>query len=66
MATALEQLACENPNENAILASLLAPIRSLFGISRHESLFLYAWLLLIIIYLIVYYIVPLSILNSEK
>ncbi len=66
MATALEQLACENPGENAIMASLLAPVRSLFGISKHETLFLYAWILVIVIYLILYYIVPLSIVNSEN
>lgn len=66
MATALEQLACENPSENAVIASILAPIRSLFGISKHETLFLYAWILLIIIYLILYYFVPLSIVNSEN
>lgn len=66
MATALEQLACENPGENPIMASVLAPIRSLFGISKHETLFLYAWVLIIVIYLILYYVVPLSIVNSEN
>jgi hypothetical protein len=66
MATALEQLACENPYENAVKASILAPIRSLFGISKHETLFLYAWALIIVIYLLLYFVVPLSIINSEN
>jgi len=66
MATALEQLACENPTENAIMASILAPLRSLFGISKHETLFVYAWVLVIVIYLVLYFVVPLSIVNSEN
>lgn len=66
MATALEQLACENPSENPIIASFLAPIRAIFGLSKHETLFIYAWIFIILIFLIVYYLLPLSILNSEN
>lgn len=66
MATALEQLACENPSENPIFASFAAPIRAIFGFSKHETLFIYAWIFLILIYIVVYYVLPLSILNSEN
>lgn len=64
MASVLEQLACENPAESTIKAALLAPVRSLFNMSQHESLFVYAWLLLIGIWLLVYYVVPASFLNT--
>ena len=66
MATALEQLACENPEESPIIGSLLAPVRSLLGFSKHEFLFVYAWILVIAIYVTLYYALQLSILNSEN
>ena len=66
MATALEQLACENPTESPIFASLVAPLRAILGFSKHETLFIYAWIFLIIVYLVIYYLLPLSILNSEN
>jgi hypothetical protein len=66
MATVLEQLACENPKESPLVAAIAAPIRSIFGLSKHESLFLYAWVLLILLWIILYYLVPLSFLNSSN
>jgi len=64
MATALEQLACENASENVLVAAFLAPIRSFFGISKHETLFAFAWAVIIILWLVVYFVVPISFLNS--
>ena len=64
MATAFEQLACENSDENILLAALLSPIRAFFGFSKHETLFAIAWAFIIILWLLIYYLVPISFLNS--
>jgi len=66
MATVFEQVACENPANDTLYSAFLAPVRSLFNMSKHESLFIYAWLLLIIIYILIYYAVPISFLNSNN
>jgi hypothetical protein len=66
MATALEQLSCENPEENPIYAAFFSPIRAIFGLTQHETLFFYAWIVLITIWLIIYYVFPISALNSSN
>ena len=66
MATALEQLSCENPLENALSAAFLAPFRAIFGISKHDTLFLYAWVFLLMIYIGLYFLVPICFLNSDN
>ena len=64
MASALEQLSCENPDENPIYAALLSPIRAIFGLTLHETLFFYAWIVLITTWLVIYYVFPIGALNS--
>jgi hypothetical protein len=66
MATVLEQFSCENASEATFTASIVGPIRSLLGMSKHESLFIYAWIVLLIIYLLLYFVVPISFLNSSN
>jgi hypothetical protein len=66
MATILEQLACENPNESTLFAALVAPIRSIVGWSKHETLFFFAWIVLILIWLLLYFVVPLSFINTSN
>ena len=66
MATVLEQLACEVPSESAPMATFKAPFRAILGFSAHESVFFYCWVAVIAIYLILYFAVPLSILNSSN
>lgn len=66
MASVLEQLACENPDESLLIAALVAPIRAIAGWSKHESLFVYAWIALVVIWLLLYYAIPLSFLNSSN
>jgi hypothetical protein len=66
MATVLEQLACERPSENIVYATILAPIRAFFGFSAHQSMLLYAWALVLTIYLILFFLVPISFLNSSN
>jgi len=66
MASVLEQFACENPEETTFYAAFVAPVRSLFGFSKHESLFIYAWIVLILIYIILYFVIPTSFLNSNN
>jgi hypothetical protein len=65
MATVLEQLACERKSENMYWATILAPPRAMFGISNYGlGMLLYAWALIILLYLVLYFLVPLCILNS--
>jgi magnesium-transporting ATPase (P-type) len=66
MATVLEQVSCENPANDTLYSAFLAPVRSLFNMSKHESLFIYAWLTLVVIYILIYYAVPISFLNSNN
>jgi hypothetical protein len=66
MATALEQMACEHHTESTLQATLLAPLRTLFGWSFHQTLFVYAWVFILLTYLVLYYVVPISILNSSN
>lgn len=66
MATVLEQLACERPSENIVYATLLAPVRAFFGFSAHQSMLLYAWALVLSLYLILFFLVPISFLNSSN
>jgi NADH:ubiquinone oxidoreductase subunit 3 (subunit A) len=66
MASVTEQVSCEHPYESTLPAAFIAPVRALFGWSQHETLFVYAWLLLIVIYLILYFLVPVSFLNSTN
>ena len=62
----LEQLACEVPSESAPLAMLKAPFRAFLGFSVHESVYFYSWLLILALYLVLYFIVPISVLNSSN
>jgi hypothetical protein len=67
MATVLEQLACERKSENIFVATLLAPPRAFFGISNYGfGLLLYSWALIIILYIVLYFFVPLCFLNSSN
>ena len=66
MASVLEQLACEVPSESALMATFKAPFRAILGLSEHESVFFYCWIVLLAIYLILYFLLPLSIFNSSN
>ena len=66
MATVLEQVSCENPNETTWFAAIASPLRGLFGLSLNENVFVYAWLLLIALWLVLYFVAPLSYLNSSN
>jgi hypothetical protein len=53
MATAFEQLACENSSENILFAALVSPARAFFGFSQHETLFALAWAYILILWLLI-------------
>lgn len=66
MATVLEQLSCENPNETAWFAALASPVRAILGLSINETVFVYAWMGIVALWLILYFLTPLSYLNSSN
>jgi len=45
---------------------LKAPFRAFFSISVHETIYVYSWLYILFVYLILYFVVPLSIVNSSN
>ena len=54
------------PSENSISATVRAPFRSILGFSVHESVVFYSWFVLIGIYLVLYFVLPISLLNSSN
>jgi hypothetical protein len=66
MASVLEQLACEVPTESAPTATFKAPFRAILGFSAHDSIYFYSWLTIIMLYIVIYFFLPLCSLNSSN
>ena len=66
MATVLEQISCENPSETTWFAAIASPLRAVLGLSINETVFVYAWMVIIALWLILYFVAPLSYLNSSN
>jgi hypothetical protein len=66
MATVLEQVSCENASESTWFAAFASPLRTLLGLSVNETVFVYAWIFIIGLWLLLYFAAPLSSLNSSN
>ena len=66
MATALQTLACYDETEGTLWAAVKAPFVALRLTSSYESMFFFAYILLLAIWLILYYLAPICTLNSSN
>jgi type VI protein secretion system component VasK len=62
----LETIACENSSESLTSAVLLSPFRTLFGKSSDQTLWAYCWLFLLVLYVIIYFALPNTFLNTYQ
>jgi hypothetical protein len=66
MVSKLDTIACENKSESMAAAVLLSPFRTLLGNSRDSTVWVYCWAFLIGLYLLLYYVVPNTFLNTYQ
>jgi len=66
MSSALQSIACENSDENLWYALAMSIPRTIFGYSSSDSLIVYIWVCIILLYLLLSFVVPICFLNSSN
>lgn len=66
MSTVLEELACANPDEGQYVAAFARPFLSLFGIAQQTELVFVLWAVVVLIWVVLYYALPVCFLNSSN